>query len=284
MEHQEQRKFKAGRKQRRLRSRLAAYNASREVRGKAPMPQSAVPSFFTIMNLFCGFLAITQILENRFEQACWLIVLAGFFDAMDGMMARLTNSQSRFGVELDSLSDIVSFGVAPSFLIYVFALKGFGMLGLIAASLPTICGAVRLARYNVDFDGVKQDYFEGLPIPVMAATVVALVLNFNNAEWFSQYSPNNITLLVPIVVVLSGLMVSTIEFDALPKPTPAFLRANRNKAIAYLVAVVLLVTLQQIGLLVCLVAYLLHGIVRAVYSLLHNISDPPDHNGSTEIS
>lgn len=233
------------------------------------MPRAAVPSFFTIMNLFCGFLAITQVLENRFEQACWLIVLAGFFDAMDGMMARITNSQSTFGVELDSLSDIVSFGVAPSFLIYVFGLKSFGMLGLISASLPTICGAVRLARYNVTFEGVKKDYFEGLPIPVMAATIVALVLNFNNAEWFSQYSPNNITLLVPILVVLSGLMVSNVEFDALPKPTPAFLRANRKKALAYLVALVLLITLQQIGLLISLTVYLLHGIFRAVYSLLH---------------
>lgn len=237
------------------------------------MPRAAVPSFFTIMNLFCGFLAITQVLESKFEQACWLIVVAGFFDAMDGMMARLTNTQSMFGVELDSLSDIVSFGVAPAFLIYAFGLQSFGMLGLIVASLPIICGAVRLARFNVTFEGVKNDYFEGLPIPVAAATIVALVLNFNNAEWFSEYSPNNITLLVPILVVLSGLMVSNVEFDALPKPTPAFLRANRKKAIAYLVALVVLVTLQQIGLLICLTFYLMHGIFRAVFSLLHNISD-----------
>lgn len=268
-----------GTKQRRLRSRLAAYNASRAGRGEAPMPRAAVPSFFTIMNLFCGFLAITQVFEGKFEQACWLIVLAGFFDAMDGMMARLTNTQSMFGVELDSLSDIVSFGVAPAFLIYVFGLHPFGMLGLISASLPVICGAVRLARYNLTFEGVKHDYFEGLPIPVAAASIVALVLNFNNAEWFSEFSPNNITLLVPILVVLSGLMVSNVEFDALPKPTPAFLRANRKKAIAYLIALVLLVTLQQIGLLICLAIYLVHGISRAVFSLLQNISDggPNDH-------
>ena len=79
------------------------------------IPPAAVPSFFTLMNLFSGFVAITQTAQGQYEQACWLIVLAGFFDLLDGMMARLTNSQSLFGVELDSLADVVSFGLAPSF-------------------------------------------------------------------------------------------------------------------------------------------------------------------------
>ena len=259
------------RKQPRFRERLATYRSSRN--GRPHIPRVAVPSFFTLMNLFCGYLALTQILDDNFEQACWLIVLAGFFDALDGMMARLTGAQSLFGVELDSLSDIVSFGVAPAFLVYSFGLKEFGALGLIVSSLPAICGAVRLARFNIGFDGEKPDYFKGLPIPVQAATIVALILNVNDASWFSRYSPNNLSILIPIVVVLAGLMVSSIRFDALPRPTPQFLRQNRGKAIAYLVALLLVIILQQIGLLIVLVGYLGYGVVRATVSLFRSMQN-----------
>ena len=235
-----------------------------------------MPSFFTLMNLFSGFMALTQVVEGRYEQACWLIVLAGFFDVLDGMMARLTGSQSLFGVELDSLADIVSFGVAPSFLLYEFALKRFGMLGLIVAALPAICGAVRLARFNLQFEGVKKDYFVGLPVPGQAIAIVALILNFSEVEWFTRFSPGNQTILMPIVIVLSGLMISNIKFDALPKPTPQFIRANPAKSVSYLVGVVLIVALQQIGLLIALAAYLSHGIGRALGNLYQAIMTEPD--------
>ncbi|MEZ4695770.1 MAG: CDP-diacylglycerol--serine O-phosphatidyltransferase [Rhodothermales bacterium] len=238
----------------------------------------AVPSFFTLLNLFCGFLAITQVADGDFVKACWLIVLAGFFDALDGMMARLTNSQSYFGVELDSLSDIVSFGVAPSFLLFEFGLKEFSPLGLIVASLPAVCGAVRLARFNTNFTE-KQDYFSGLPIPVQAAFVVALILNFDDAEQFSRYSPSNLSILIPIVIVLSGLMVSAIRFDALPRPSRVFIRAHRLKALAYLLALILLVVLQQIGLLISLSLYILWAIVRAFWNLFFA---PLDSDGNVE--
>ena len=227
------------------------------------------------MNLFSGFMALTQILDGRFVQACWLIVLAGFFDALDGMMARLTNGESLFGVELDSLSDIVSFGVAPAYLVYAFGLKGSGMLGLVVASLPAICGAVRLARYNIQFEGIKKDYFIGLPIPVQAACIVALILNVENAEAFSRFSPSDQTVLMPIVVVLSGLMISNIKFDALPRPTAAFIRHNRTKSAAYLIGLVLIIVLQQIGLLVALMAYLIHGTFRGVRNLFLAVMAEP---------
>jgi CDP-diacylglycerol--serine O-phosphatidyltransferase len=104
-------------KQRKFREKISAYRANRPRRSRRPIPRVAVPSFFTLMNLLCGFGALTMIYDQRFDMAGWLIVLAGFFDALDGMMARLTNSTSLFGVELDSLSDIVSFGVAPAFVV-----------------------------------------------------------------------------------------------------------------------------------------------------------------------
>lgn len=264
-----------GQKQRRFRQRLRAFRAARNGHAPRRIPRAAVPSFFTLMNLFSGFVAITQAVEGHYEQACWFIVLAGFFDLLDGMIARLANGTSLFGVELDSLSDVVSFGVAPGFLVYVFGLKEFGILGLVVSSLPALCGAVRLARYNIEFEGVKKDDFNGLPIPVQAIAIVALILNFDNAEWFNRLSINNLSVLVPLIIVLSGLMVTTIRFDAIPKPSARYLRTHPRKALAYGIAALLLIFLQQIGLLIVLTVYLLHGIIRGIYNLARAIMDTP---------
>ena len=251
-------------------------------RPRRQIPRAAVPSFFTLMNLFSGFLAITQIHEGQFDYACWLIVLAGFFDLLDGMMARLTNGQSLFGVELDSLSDVVSFGVAPSYLVYVFGLKEFGVFGLIVSALPALCGAVRLARFNVAFDGDKKDYFEGLPTPAQAMCIVALILNINDTGAFYQFSLVDKSMLMPIVFLLSALMVSNIAFDAVPKPSPRYVRAHPRKALAYGVAVLLLIFFQQFGLLIVLSAYLLFGVGRAVYKVIRAVMDTPLEESSTE--
>lgn len=264
------------RQQRRIRERFSAYREERRRNrhGHRPPPRVAVPSFFTLMNLLSGFLALTQVQEGAFVMACWLIVLAGFFDLLDGMMARLTDAVSPFGVELDSLSDIVSFGVAPGYLVYVFGLQAFGPLGMIVAALPALCGAVRLARYNLSFDGEKKDYFEGLPIPVQAMAIVALILNVNDAAWFGGNSGDNLSMLIPIVFLLSGLMVSTIRFDAIPKPTVSYIRRRPKKVAAYGLAVLAIVVLQEVGLLIVLGAYLLQGLGMAVYRLIDALTTP----------
>lgn len=275
-----------GQKQRHFRARLRAYRAQRR-RLARPIPRTAIPSFFTLMNLFSGFLAITQIHEGRFDYACWLIVLAGFFDMLDGMLARLTNSTSMFGVELDSLSDVVSFGVAPAYLVYAFNLKVYGALGLIIASLPAICGAVRLARFNVQFNGEKREYFLGLPIPTQAAALVALLLNAEGVNLLEQLTPGDFPVLIPVVFVLSALMVTTIPFDALPHPSLAYLQRHPWKFGAYGLALVLIIFLQQIGLLLVLTAYILHGIGRAIYNLvqaiLHTPLDPASESANPQL-
>lgn len=281
--HITRRRRHPARKQRQFRRRLRAYRLSRG-RPRRQIPRAAVPSFFTLMNLFSGFLALTQIHEGRFDHACWLIVLAGFFDLLDGMMARLTNGQSLFGVELDSLSDVVSFGVAPAYLVYVFGLSELGVLGLIVASLPALCGAVRLARFNVAFDGEKKDYFEGLPTPAQAMCIVALILNVNDAGAFYRFSLTNESTLIPIVFVLSGLMVSNISFDAIPKPSLRYLRAHPYKALAYGVALLLLVFLQQFGLLIVLGIYVLSGVGGALYRVVRAVLDTPLEEASKEDS
>lgn len=274
-----------GQKQRRIRERLSAYRDSRRRDRPSRRPRVMVPSFFTLMNLFCGFLALTQIHEGALIAGCWLIVLAGFFDALDGMLARLTDASSPFGVELDSLSDVVSFGVAPAYLVWVFGLNEFGPVGLIVAALPALCGAVRLARYNVMFSEEKADYFEGLPIPAQAITLVVLILTLGDADWFSRADMGNLSVLIPAVFVLAGLMVSNVRFDAVPKPTLDYVRAHPYRTIAYGVAIALLPILQEIGLLIMLGGYILHGIVESIYRLVQAvmsmpIDDPPDNDAS----
>ena len=261
-----------------VRRRLRAYrSARREQRSDRPPPRVAVPSFFTLLNLLCGFLALTQVANAAFVLACWLIVLAAFFDLLDGVMARLTGADSPFGVQLDSLSDIVSFGVAPSFLLYGYVLNAFNPLGMIVAALPALCGAVRLARYNMTADEGDKEGFEGLPIPGQAIAVVALVLAAENSTWDGRFALESLRVVLPVVVVLSGLMVSSIRFDAIPMPSLETLRTHPQKIAAYGLAGVLIVGLQERGLLIVLTVYLLHGVGRAFYKLVRALLAPvPD--------
>lgn len=262
----------------RFRRRLSAYRkARRRKRSDRPPPRVAVPSFFTLMNLLCGFLALTQVQEGAFVMSCWLIVLAGFFDLMDGMMARLTDADSPFGVQLDSLSDVVSFGVAPSFLVYAYALNASGPLGMIVAALPALCGSVRLARYNVNKNDDGKEGFEGLPIPGQAIAIVALILAAENSEWGSYLALDSLQVLLPIVVVLSGLMVSGIRFDSIPTPTIQYVRSHPKKTTAYVLAGLLIVGAQEIGLVIVLAVYLAYGVGRAGYQLFDALTTPaPD--------
>jgi len=227
--------------------------------------------------MLCGFLALTQVLGGAYVLACWLIVLAGFFDLLDGIMARLTDTDSPFGVQLDSLSDIVSFGVAPSFLVYGYVLKDFDPLGMIVAALPALCGAVRLARYNVTSDDTDKESFEGLPIPGQAIALVALVLAAETSAWGGLFALNSLRVALPVVIVLSGLMVSSIRFDAIPTPTLRYVRIYPKKTAVYALSGLLIVGLQERGLLIVFAVYVLHGIGRALYQLAKALATPaPD--------
>jgi CDP-diacylglycerol--serine O-phosphatidyltransferase len=159
------------------------------------------------MNLFCGFLAIISIAEGRLAFGAWLIVFAGLFDALDGFMARLSNATSQFGIELDSISDVVSFGVAPGFLLYGFGLNSLPFVGIILSALPPLCGAVRLARYNVDVQDSRPDYFKGLPIPAQAIMIAAFYLTFNDRlELFMDFENGINAVLIPLIILLSFLI------------------------------------------------------------------------------
>jgi CDP-diacylglycerol--serine O-phosphatidyltransferase len=167
-----------------------------------------LPTLFTVGNLFCGYLSIWGSIRGTFETAAYLIILAAVLDALDGRIARLTNSASEFGEEYDSLADLVSFGVAPAVLAYSWGLSDFSRLGWLVSFLFVVCGSMRLARFNIQTHIVDKKYFIGLPIPAAAATVSALVLAtpepLVDRVWMAGF--------LGLTFILSYLMISTIRY------------------------------------------------------------------------
>lgn len=250
-----------------LRARRAGPAPPAAPRGRAgDRARAAVPNFFTLMNLLAGFFSLIQSAQGNLAAAAWLVVLAGFFDLLDGILARIAGVSSEFGVELDSLSDVVSFGVAPSFLLYQFAFNQLSpMWGGLLASLPALFGAVRLARFNaLAVAGEKTPEFVGLPIPAQAGTVVVFILTFAPTTWFDVLARPQLSVLITLVVALSALMVSTVRFPALPQPTRANLRTYRLRFLGFGVALLLALLLQERGLLIAAVIYLSIGLGRSL--------------------
>ncbi len=178
-----------------------------------------LPNLFTLSSIFCGFYATLLCAgepdAEAFYRASLLIVFAMFFDTIDGRVARLTRTQSAFGVQIDSLADIVSFGVAPSVLVYQWSLHSLGTLGAIAAFAFTACGAIRLARFNVLAMGASgapkkpSKYILGLPIPGAAGILVSLIVANHTVAGHLGASP---VVVLGVVLTLSFFMVSTIKF------------------------------------------------------------------------
>lgn len=270
------RRFIQERKKPQFRKRIATYRAIRAGQPRKHIPRTVMPSFFTLMNLFCGFLSVIQAHEGNFKAAAWLIVIAGLFDLFDGLVARMARATSIFGMELDSLSDVISFGLAPSFLVYLFGLNELKEVGLILASLPAICGAVRLARFNTDFEGEKKFYFEGLPIPAQAITIVSFILAFHDIDLTQWFQDGKLSVLVPLVVGLSVLMVSTIKFASVPKPSIASFKAKPALWIGYSICAILVLVLHGVGIFISLVLYLLVGIGYAIFRAFQSLWDRTD--------
>ena len=168
-----------------------------------------LPNLFTTGNLFCGFWAIVSVFQEKFFYAAAAILLASVFDVLDGKVARLSGATSKFGVQYDSLADLISFGVAPAMLAFSWALRPYGRFGWLAAFLFVVCGALRLARFNVMSASGETKYFKGLPIPAaacMIALTILLYLRLIETGWVKD-----IVILV-MIYVLAFLMVSSIRY------------------------------------------------------------------------
>jgi len=188
-----------------------------------------VPNLFTISSLVLGIYAIISASSGTVRgliNAAIAICFSILFDSMDGRVARLTKTESLFGLQLDSLADLVAFGVAPAFLLYKWDLYNVGILGIVAASMFATCGALRLARFNViALKNIKQssESFVGLPIPGGAGIVVSLFLTMNNSFTATElYTLNTPVNMVIFTAIISYLMVSNIRYPTFKhiRPTP----------------------------------------------------------------
>lgn len=232
---------------------------------KFRITRSVIPNLFTAMNMFCGFYSIIKAGEGEFYYAAWLIIIAGVFDALDGIVARLTRSSSELGVQLDSLSDVVSFGAAPSFLIYQVYGFQFDAFGIIFSSLILIAGGFRLARFNVQLTGFDKKFFYGLPIPSSAITISSLILIYY--EKGTGIVPPVNYFIIPLVLLLSFLMISRIKYDTLPKLNKSELRNKPFHFIFIICSIIILIVSSGKALFFIFVFMILFGIFRYIISL-----------------
>ena len=219
-----------------------------------------LPSMFTTGNLFCGFFAIINSFSHQFERASFAILLAGLFDVLDGRVARITKSQSKFGIEYDSIADVVSFGLAPAVMTYVWVLEPFGRLGWAGSFFFAACGALRLARFNTISEELPKSYFLGLPIPAAANMVAATFLAHKELQF-----PYIEAVRMVLMFALGSLMVSTVRFRSFKD-----FDLRHPRSFIYLVAVVCVFVAfawkYEVALAVLIGLYIAWGPIREMLS------------------
>lgn len=170
-----------------------------------------LPNLFTTAGLFAGFYAVVAAIRGDFESAAIAIFIAMVMDGLDGRIARMTNTQSAFGAEYDSLADMVSFGLAPALVVYQWALLGMGKVGWMVAFIYAACGALRLARFNTQVGSSDKRYFQGLPSPAAAACIAGWVWAGTNNS-LSESITTGVAL--PLTFACGILMVSTLRYHS----------------------------------------------------------------------
>ncbi len=222
-----------------------------------------LPNSLTLCGMFFGFYSILAAFKGNFVHAGWTILIASVFDALDGWVARLTHSTTKFGIELDSLSDLVAFGVAPAVMVYTWSLQTYGRVGWAVCFLFVACGALRLARFNVQMGSTEKKYFTGLPIPAAAGVLATLVIFY-----FDQIGPDadrNVLILI-LTVVLALFMISTLRFHGI-KEIDFRKRKPFWALVIFAVIIMLVVAHPPIALFGFAMLYLTAGIVENVYLL-----------------
>lgn len=233
-----------------------------------------LPNALTLCGMFCGFYAIMSAINGNYLYAAWAIVLANIFDGLDGWIARLTNTSSRFGVELDSLSDLVAFGVAPAVMMFKWALIPFGRVGWAAAFLFVACGALRLARFNVQTGSTSSKAFKGMPIPA-AATILSSVVIFYYVYETRQGPPDKNIFFTVLTIVLALLMVSTLRFHGLKE-----IDFRERKPFWVLIVFVMILFIFLIhastAIFIFAMAYLIWGIIENIILYIRKMKTKPE--------
>ena len=206
---------------------------------------SVIPNLFTAMNMFSGFLSIVSASQGRFIYASWLIIIAGVFDA---------------------LSDVVSFGAAPPFLIYKSYLFQFDAAGIIISSFLMLAGGFRLARFNIQLTGFDKEFFRGLPIPMSAMTIASFCLAFYLTP--DGFSKPYTDIIIPLILVLSFLMISRIRYDSIPKFKLSVIKEKPSLLLFLLAAVLLLIFFRFTQALFFMFVFtIVFGIFRHIFYL-----------------
>jgi CDP-diacylglycerol--serine O-phosphatidyltransferase len=248
---------------------------------KLAMHIYVLPNLVTTGNIFFGFYAIIQAIKGEFLYSAYAIVAAAIFDLMDGRLARLTRSTSKFGAEYDSLCDLVSFGIAPAVMLHQWALAPFGRLGSLACFLYLTCGALRLARFNVQANVIEKAYFQGLPIPMAAGIVASSVLAFRDLDITATGNPA----LLGMTFLLAFVMVSTFRYRSFKD-----LDLKERLPFRYLVLGVIILVLvalrPEVNLFLLFLSYATLGAIAGIFQFgkkrirpnvylpAHNAHDP----------
>lgn len=214
-----------------------------------------LPNTFTALNIGGGFLSLIFASQEKFYLACIVLVLAALFDSVDGRIARMTGTQSAFGEQFDSLSDVISFGIAPAYLSYHYFFSGLGRIGIFTSFLFLLCGALRLARFNANISKVESDFFQGLPIPGAAMAVIGLVLL--DIEFAIIRDWGSVT--IPYVIFYSLLMVSSVPFPSFKK-APWVRRNKRGVFLGLIIIIGLTLSFEFIMIFLGISVYVLGSI------------------------
>jgi CDP-diacylglycerol--serine O-phosphatidyltransferase len=219
-----------------------------------------LPNIFTSLNIFFGFYAVIASINGKFMAAALAIIIAAVFDLLDGKIARATHTTSKFGVEYDSLADVVSFGLAPGLMMYLWALKPLGRIGWLAAFLFMVCGALRLARFNSQIGKISSDHFVGLPIPAAAGMSATTMLLWHKLGF--PVEPNRLLILI-MLYVIAFLMVSNIHYNSF-KNASLYRKMNFNVLVAAVLVLIFIAAQPSIALFSLSLAYVLSGPASSV--------------------
>lgn len=234
-----------------------------------------LPNIITLSSMFSGFYSIIASFNSDYERAAWAIMIASVFDVLDGWVARMTHTTSKFGIEIDSLSDAISFGVAPGVLVYSWSLQSFGKIGWLGAFFMVACAALRLARFNVQMGSEEKKHFTGLPSPAAALMIATTVLAYQDV--MDTLKDMHLTVLADVIsldywvlaltFVVAGLMVSNITYHSVKE---ANLKERRPFGLLVGIVALLTVVAYHPALVLFLISltYVLAGIGEALFKLL----------------
>jgi CDP-diacylglycerol---serine O-phosphatidyltransferase len=227
-----------------------------EVAGASRGVILVVPATITALGLLAGFYSMISAIDAHFELAAVMIAVAFICDGLDGRVARLSRSSSQFGVELDSLSDVVAFGAAPAALVYSWALRPVGALAAVVCGLYVVGAALRLARFNLQAGSVDKRRFVGLPVPGAAAMIAGIVLAYS---YFELNSPRALTVvMMPVTLALAGLMVSRVPYPSF-KGIDLRHSAPLELMLIVVVVVAMLIAMPQFTTFMLATTYVLSG-------------------------